>query len=305
MPLLELRGVAARYGGLQALRGIDLSVDEGEIVAVLGANGAGKTTTLRAISATVKTSGDLQVFPGSFLVVAGADQRFVVGLVDKAGRLVTNADVRLAFGRNESELRAAPALPAAFHVDGIPTKPYYEVTTRFAASGKWYVAARVGADTALQAFDVRDAASVRTPVAGRPLTSVPTPTTADHMGVEPICTRQPVCPLHDVSLDKALASGKPTALLIATPALCQSRTCGPVLEVLLSVRDEFAGRVQMVHAEVFRDLSGRQETPIMGAYALENEPVLFLARPDGVVQTVLDGPYDRVEARASLTRLVS
>jgi branched-chain amino acid transport system ATP-binding protein len=66
MPLLELRGVAARYGALQALRGIDLSVDEGEIVSVLGANGAGKTTTLRAISATVKTSGDL-VFAGERL----------------------------------------------------------------------------------------------------------------------------------------------------------------------------------------------------------------------------------------------
>ena len=66
MPLLELGGVAARYGGLQALRGIDLSVDEGEIVAVLGANGAGKTTTLRAISATVKTTGDL-VFAGKRL----------------------------------------------------------------------------------------------------------------------------------------------------------------------------------------------------------------------------------------------
>jgi branched-chain amino acid transport system ATP-binding protein len=59
MPLLELRGVAARYGALQALRGIDLAVDEGEVVAVLGANGAGKTTTLRAISATVKTSGEI------------------------------------------------------------------------------------------------------------------------------------------------------------------------------------------------------------------------------------------------------
>jgi branched-chain amino acid transport system ATP-binding protein len=66
MPLLELRGVAARYGALEALRGIDLSVDEGEIVAVLGANGAGKTTTLRAISATVKTSGEL-VFAGERL----------------------------------------------------------------------------------------------------------------------------------------------------------------------------------------------------------------------------------------------
>jgi branched-chain amino acid transport system ATP-binding protein len=66
MPLLELRGVAGRYGALEALRGIDLSVDEGEIVAVLGANGAGKTTTLRAISATVKTSGEL-VFAGERL----------------------------------------------------------------------------------------------------------------------------------------------------------------------------------------------------------------------------------------------
>jgi branched-chain amino acid transport system ATP-binding protein len=66
MPLLELDGVAARYGPLQALHRIDLSVGEGEIVAVLGANGAGKTTTLRAISATVKTSGDV-VFAGERL----------------------------------------------------------------------------------------------------------------------------------------------------------------------------------------------------------------------------------------------
>jgi branched-chain amino acid transport system ATP-binding protein len=66
MPLLELRGVTARYGALQALHGVDLSVEEGEIVAVLGANGAGKTTTLRAISATVRTSGEL-VFAGERL----------------------------------------------------------------------------------------------------------------------------------------------------------------------------------------------------------------------------------------------
>jgi branched-chain amino acid transport system ATP-binding protein len=66
MPLLELRGVAARYGPLEALHGIDLSVAEGEIVAVLGANGAGKTTTLRAISATVRTSGEI-VFAGERL----------------------------------------------------------------------------------------------------------------------------------------------------------------------------------------------------------------------------------------------
>ena len=55
--LLELEDVEARYGPVKALRGVTLSVAEGEVVAVLGANGAGKTTTLRAISGTVRRGG--------------------------------------------------------------------------------------------------------------------------------------------------------------------------------------------------------------------------------------------------------
>ncbi len=57
--MLELRDVEARYGQVQALHGISLEVPEGEISAVLGANGAGKTTTLRAISGTVRRSGEI------------------------------------------------------------------------------------------------------------------------------------------------------------------------------------------------------------------------------------------------------
>jgi len=59
-PLLELEDVRARYGSVQALDGVSLSVGEGEVVAVLGGNGAGKTTTLRAISGLVTTSGDVR-----------------------------------------------------------------------------------------------------------------------------------------------------------------------------------------------------------------------------------------------------
>jgi len=57
--LLELHDVEASYGPVQALRGVSLSVPEGSVVAVLGANGAGKTTTLRAVSGTVRRSGDI------------------------------------------------------------------------------------------------------------------------------------------------------------------------------------------------------------------------------------------------------
>jgi branched-chain amino acid transport system ATP-binding protein len=59
-PLLELEDVQARYGPVQALSGVSLSVGEGEVVAVLGGNGAGKTTTLRAISGLVTTSGRIR-----------------------------------------------------------------------------------------------------------------------------------------------------------------------------------------------------------------------------------------------------
>ena len=60
-PLLELEAVEARYGPVQALHGISLDVNEGEVVAVLGANGAGKTTTLRAVSGTVRRSGSIRL----------------------------------------------------------------------------------------------------------------------------------------------------------------------------------------------------------------------------------------------------
>jgi branched-chain amino acid transport system ATP-binding protein len=66
MSLLELRNVEARYGQVKALDGVTLDVGEGELVAVLGANGAGKTTTLRAVSGTVRRSGDV-VFDGNKL----------------------------------------------------------------------------------------------------------------------------------------------------------------------------------------------------------------------------------------------
>ena len=60
MPLLELRNVSSAYGSVQALRGVSLHVDKGEIVTLLGANGAGKSTTLRTISGMIRpTSGEV------------------------------------------------------------------------------------------------------------------------------------------------------------------------------------------------------------------------------------------------------
>jgi branched-chain amino acid transport system ATP-binding protein len=78
-PLLELNDVSARYGPIAALHGVSLTVNDGEIVALLGANGAGKTTTLRAVSGTVRRSGEI-VFAGKRLGRAGPETTARAGI---------------------------------------------------------------------------------------------------------------------------------------------------------------------------------------------------------------------------------
>jgi branched-chain amino acid transport system ATP-binding protein len=78
-PLLELSDVSARYGQIVALHGVTLTVEEGEIVTLLGANGAGKTTTLRAVSGTVRRSGDV-VLAGRRLSRSGPEATARAGI---------------------------------------------------------------------------------------------------------------------------------------------------------------------------------------------------------------------------------
>jgi branched-chain amino acid transport system ATP-binding protein len=67
MPLLELENVEASYGSIRALHGVSITVEDGQVVAVLGANGAGKSTTLRAISGLVRRRGGI-TFAGRSVV---------------------------------------------------------------------------------------------------------------------------------------------------------------------------------------------------------------------------------------------
>jgi branched-chain amino acid transport system ATP-binding protein len=79
MPLLELDRLEARYGAVRALHGVSLAVEEGAIVALLGANGAGKTTTLRAISGLVRKAGEV-VFAGRRITRHSAERIARLGI---------------------------------------------------------------------------------------------------------------------------------------------------------------------------------------------------------------------------------
>jgi branched-chain amino acid transport system ATP-binding protein len=81
MSLLEIRGLEVRYGGIRAVKGIDLQVGAGEMVCLIGANGAGKSSTLRAISGLVPTAPGAVRFDGSDLAGIPAFRRARAGLV--------------------------------------------------------------------------------------------------------------------------------------------------------------------------------------------------------------------------------
>jgi len=74
MPVLEVEDIRARYGSIEALKGVSLSVDEGEVVTLIGSNGAGKSTTLRAISGLTPASSGRIVMDGADITRVPAHQ---------------------------------------------------------------------------------------------------------------------------------------------------------------------------------------------------------------------------------------
>ncbi len=117
MSLLEISGLSAAYGAVAALSGLDLAVEEGEIVTLLGANGAGKSTTLRCISGLLApTAGDIR-FAGT--AIAGLHPERVVRLgiahVPEGRRVFPGLTVReniLLGASNRHSTRAARARDA-------------------------------------------------------------------------------------------------------------------------------------------------------------------------------------------------
>jgi branched-chain amino acid transport system ATP-binding protein len=80
MPLISLDGLVVRYGEIEAVRGLSLAVEAGEVVALLGGNGAGKSTTLRAISGLLKpVAGDV-VFDGKSIIALGPEAIVRLGI---------------------------------------------------------------------------------------------------------------------------------------------------------------------------------------------------------------------------------
>ena len=82
-----------------------------------------------------------------------------------------------------------------------------------------------------------------------------------------ICTREPTCGMHAISLDKALSNGKPTVVSFATPLLCASRMCGPVLDEQLQAFQAVGGQANFVHVEIYPGRTTKRPAPLYRTWA--------------------------------------
>jgi hypothetical protein len=235
----------------------------------------------------------------------GVPLRIPLGLADKDGSfdvdLPSTATIRL---RGPKGATSAP-IDVALRARGLP-RGYFPLRTTFDEVGRWTVVLEAGKRRVETTVDVKPASQLTAVTApGDPLPRIPTPTTANRQGVNPICTRDPACPFHDQSLDQVIGGSRPIVLLVSTPAFCQVAICGPVLDLLVKQRAALDEQgLAVIHAEVYTDATAKATTPTVDALGLTYEPALFLAAPDGTVTDRLDAIFDASELEESLAQLI-
>jgi len=249
----------------------------------------------------------LPIVAPSGALAAGVPNRVPFTIGDSTGAFRADVpetlDVEL-WGPTSDNQVLTTTLPALG--EGLPRR-YYALAVTL-DEGVYQVRSSVDGTPLDFNFQIQAAAEIPLVQPGDPLPSVVTPTTDDDQGVTPICTRLPdACSFHDQTLEAALTTGQPTALLISTPQFCQTAVCGPVLDILLGLAEEFPG-LQYVHAEVFENpgegvSAGAATTDAVNAFGLSFEPSFYVADGSGALVERLDFIFAEEEMRAALERV--
>jgi hypothetical protein len=226
-------------------------------------------------------------------------QRFAFAMLSKEG-FASVGEASLAVAHD-------PATPTKFapttlHTRGLPeNRGIYVSDVIFDKAGVWNAIVRRGDEDLPFAIQVNQTATA--PVEGDAAPTAASPTNTDSLGMAPICTHSPECPLHDKSLDTLIGKGRPVAVMFATPARCKSRYCGPVLDALLPLVDQFSDRVDIVHCDIYLNNRTDEVSPTVAAWSLPSEPWLFGIDPSGRITHRLDGAMAQDEILAVLTSL--
>ena len=275
--------------------------------------GTGGGTTLADI--TKGHSQTVEMNTAGFEVLSARPDRLVFNLIDPSDGSAVTAPTAMVWIAKAQRTPATGPLVATYRDDGLPQdKGFYEVRLTIPSDGTWLAVAkaqrpgRAAADYGSAQFQV--GIQNQMPKPGQHAVSAETPTYSNHRGVNPICTQNPICPMHAVSLSDALKNSKPTVLILSTPKFCQSQLCGPETEIVGGISKEFTGRINFIHIEVYRDdkadtIQRQILSPGANAYRLDQEPVIYYIDTGGSIRDRTIGPDDRSEVRAAAQALLA
>lgn len=272
--------------------------------------GVGAGVVLTACGGSSSSSdpnGALQIvkrFPDSGLVPGKV--RLPISLGDKSGVLGTESEVTLPATLHASVVNAETgktvieSLVAEQHSEGLSV-PYWPFIFDAPATGIYLLRVDEAPDSDCS-FQIEDPNNVLSPVVGHALPPFDTPTTDNARGVNPICTRTPnPCPFHSVTLTQALKSGKPVVYYIGTPAYCQTGTCAPGLEALVTAAQSVGDNAVFVHADVYTNKNADEAAPAVKEYKLTYEPILYITDAKGVLINRLDAVFDAKELNSAFS----
>lgn len=226
-------------------------------------------------------------------------QRHAFGLATTDGVFIEEPPASVTATLVGADGKPITALTAQRRGEGLP-RPYYAFDTKITTAGTY--ALQYGGVTA--SFTVSPTDQLLVPHPGQALPAIESPTITDSRGVTPICTANPICPFHTVTVKEALAAAKPVVLLVGTPAHCKTAVCGPVLTFLIDEQPSFANKASIVHMEPYANDDLTEIAPGLAALSMQYEPALFVTDAKGIITSRLDHVWDLAEQRAALAAIV-
>jgi hypothetical protein len=284
---------------------------------------------------SVKDDDVTPVIASSELVIG--PNRFVLGFLDKDGQPIVDAKVHLKFFDLTSgstvekfETDTFSSVPArdaglteeVIHVHADGTKHahlnagedlgVYTALVTFDKAGVWGVDAAIDS----QKPKVKQSIKVRfdvlpkgeTPGIGSAAPRSKNLTVVDVKDVSEIdSSAKPSPEFHTITIADAIAAGKPTLVLFAVPGYCESRLCGPELEIMRKLAPSYAGRANFIHVEFYKN-PGSPERVVSDAvqeWRLRTEPWFFVVDGKGVITAKFEGPTSLSELDQAMSQVAA
>lgn len=290
-----------------------------------------RNRTLRQVLKAADGPAEAVITPAAQVFYPGIN-RYPFGVSDREHGGIDDAEVALYFAKvpstdpearsrsgNRGQLAKAeeqaldrPAVgPFPASIESLATKPafradstaedpdaaqvVYSTQLNLPSAGNWRIAAIIREDGELKGTPLPSAAVgefKRIPRVGQRAPVIHTSTAQDVGGnLSKITTRIP--PDTQNKVDYAQALGKePIVLLFATPEFCQSRVCGPVVDVAEQAKQEYGDKAAFIHMEIYNDNDPAQRVrPQVRAFHLPTEPYLFTIDRDGLVRAAVEGAF--------------